>query len=342
MGEAARRIEQEIEDERQRGAIVFLPSAIVPESFYRPVVERIWLTNDDVYESQKKFRIRYEGLLKLANAAGIEWSPVDSGRTDNGGDKLYVSFRAVGLIRKADGKLYPTAASYDLDLELVKEELEEQYRQKADKFKKTGQDREDYIRFAVTRDWLHKRKHKATLAESGAKARVIRSVLGLPSQYNDKQDIIGRSFVIVRFVLDHQNPDIKQAMLTAARDNMSAIFGHGAMPQALPRFESAADEVIDIPHHEDDDTPSPEPEDLGNPYDGPPPTPEPAPEPDSRLIDFENSDPDSQVKTLTYLFKAKGQNLSDYLKRAKIQSLDQLPDKTRIDLFIYLKKQGEK
>ena len=140
---AAEQIQKEVDQERKNGAVIFLPSSIVPESFYRPVLERVWLTEEDIYNAQGKFRIRYEGLLKLANAAGIEWSPVDSGRTDNGSDKLYVSFRAVGLIRKADGKLYPTAASYDLDLELIKEELEEQYRKKADKFKKTGQDRDD-------------------------------------------------------------------------------------------------------------------------------------------------------------------------------------------------------
>jgi len=217
-------------------------------------MERVWLSEEDIYNAQDKFRIRYEGLLKLANAAGIEWSPVDSGRTDNGSDKLYVSFRAVGLIRKADGKLYPTAASYDIDLELIKEELEEQYRQKADRFKKTGQDREDYIEFAVKRGWIQKRKHKATLAESGARARVIRGVLGLQSQYSNKNDIIGRPFVMVRFVLDHQNPDIKQAMLSAAKENMSANYGGGSLPQALPRFESAAvGKVIDVPHTHPDE-----------------------------------------------------------------------------------------
>lgn len=323
---AAEKIQQEVDQERKNGAIIFLPSAIVPESFYRPAMERVWLTQDDIYESQKKFRIRYEGLLKLANAAGIEWSPVDSGRTDNGSDKLYVSFRAVGLIRKADGKLYPTASNYDLDLELVKEELEEQYRQKADKFKKTGQDREDYIHFAVTRDWLHKRKHKATLAESGAKARVIRSILGLPSQYSKEKDVTGRSFVMVRFVLDHQNPDIKQAMLSAARDNMSAIYG-GSLPQALPRFESAAcdGEVIDVPHAYPEDPETP-----------PQPSQRDA-QPDSQVVDFENSDVDAQIKTLEAMATQRKYNLAGFLARGKKNNLAELSITKRVDFFIYLK-----
>ncbi len=316
----AEKIQQEVDQERHNGAIIFLPSAIVPESFYRPVIEKVWLTEDDTYESQKKFRIRYEGLLKLANAAGIEWSPVDSGRTDNGSDKLYVSFRAVGLIRKADGKLYPTAASYDLDLELIKEELEDQYQQKADKFKKTGQDRDDYIQFAVKRDWIQKRKHKATLAESGAKARVIRSVLGLQSQYSNQKDITGRPFVMVRFVLDHQNPDIKQAMLSAARENMSAIYGGGSLPQALPRFESAVcDDVIDIPHTHPD-----EPSTLNE-------TP-----PDSRVIDFENSDTETQVKTLEALAAQKKYDLAGFISRGGKSHAAQLSHGKRSELFNYL------
>jgi hypothetical protein len=322
---AAEQIQREVNKERDNGSIIFLPSAIVPESFYRPVLERVWLTDDDIYESQKKHRIRYEGLLKLANAAGIEWSPVDSGRTDNGSDKLYISFRAVGLIRKADGKLYPTAANYDLDLELVKEELEEQYRQKADRFKKTGQDRENYIEFGVKRDWIQKRKHKATLAESGAKARVIRSVLGLQSQYSNKQDITGHPFVIVRFVLDHQNPDIKQAMLSAARENMSAIYGGGSPPQALPTFESA--EVIDVSH-----SPLPNPFEQSNSHAS---NDNSAP-PDSRIVDFENSDVDTQVKTLEAMAAQKQYDLDGFLSRGKVESLSQVSEAKRIDFFNYL------
>ena len=320
---AAERVQQEIEEEQGKGAIIFLPSAIVPESFYRPVIERIWLTENDIYPSQGKFRVRYEGLLKLANAAGIEWSASDSGRADNGSDKLYVAFRAVGLIRKADGKLYPTASSYDLDLELVKEELEELYSQKANN--KSGKEKEDYIRFCVSRDWLHKRKHKVTLAESGAKARVIRSILGLQSQYSNKNDIAGRPFVMVRFVLDHQNPDIKQAMLSAAMENMSAIYGSGSRPHSLPRYEPAPGEgdVIVLPHQGAEPQTGP---DEDAPFEN---------EMDSQSLDFENSDIDSQAQAIKQLCKKKNYDLDSYLTRAKC-SLHDLSLPKRIEFFTYL------
>jgi len=318
---AAEKIQQEIEQEQNDGAIIFLPSAIVPESFYRPVLEKIWLNENDIYSAQGKFRVRYEGLLKLANAAGIEWSAPDSGRADNNSDKLYVAFRAVGLIRKADGKLYPTASSYDLDLELVKEELEELYQQKAKNMKKSDKEKEEYVRYCVARDWLHKRKHKVTLAESGAKARVIRSILGLQSQYSSAQDI-GRPFVIVRFILDHQNPDIKQAMLSAARENMSAIYGGPAStPSILPKYESPVcdDNVIDVPHQEA----KPEPD---VPFDQ---------EQDSHSVDFENSDTAVQVHVIQQLCQKKTYDLDNYLARAKCD-LEHLSLAKRVEFFNYL------
>lgn len=335
MGEAALKIQNEVEQERQKGSIVFLPSAIVPESFYRPVMERIFLTEDDIYTSQKKFRVRYDGLLKLSNAAGIEWSAMDSGRTDPGNDKLYVSFRAVGLIRKADGKLYPTAANYELDLELVKEDLEDQYRDKVKSWSnKTDKEKEEYVEYCVRRDWKQKRRHKTTLAESGAKARVIRAILGLQSQYSNKGDIVGKPFVIVRFVLDHQNPDIRQAMLSAAKDNMAAVYGGNALPSqpSFPRSSHTInpgdasgdqDNVINIPTSP---APDPSPDDI--PFDETPPG-------DSMRIDFENATDADQVDTLKELCKRKNYDLNNYLQRANCE-LFQLSPAKRMEFFDYL------
>lgn len=304
---------------REQGAYVFTPSAIVPGSFYKPVIEDVALVEDDVYTTQGKYRIGLSGLLKLANAAGIEWSAIDSGRTDNNSDKLYVSFKAVGAIRKADGKLYPTAANYDLDLELIREELEEMYSQKADKEKKTGQAKEDYINYCVKRDWFQKRRHKLTLAESGARGRVIRSILGLQAQYSSKDAIIGKPYIMVRFVLDHQNPDIKGAMLAAAQQNMSAIYGIGSSPAPqighitsvqAPTQEAAVDDE------------------------------EPFKTLDGGLVDFQNSDAEGQSKTLEAIAKEKNYNLNEYLAKSRFRSAVQMSAERRLELYHYLTNPG--
>ena len=299
---------------REKGAYVFTPSAIVPGSFYRPVIEEVTLAEDDIYSTQGKYRIGLSGLLKLANAAGIEWSAIDSGRTDNNGDKLYVSFKAVGAIRKADGKLYPTAANYDLDLELIREELEEMYSQKAEKEKKTGKAKEDYINYCVKRDWFQKRRHKLTLAESGARGRVIRSILGLQAQYSSKDAVIGKPYIMVRFVLDHQNPDIKGAMLAAAQQNMSAIYGVGSAPQIGPFIPG------------NDTAPPQDPDNVGSPFD----------DIDGGLVDFQNSDAEGQAKTLEDIAMEKNYNMNDYMAKARIRSAVQMTAEKRLELYHYL------
>lgn len=330
MGAAAE-IQKELDRERQNGSIIFLPSAIVPESYYRPVIEKVQLTMDDIYVSQNKWRIRWEGLKNLAGKAGIEWSPYECRRTDSGNDKLYVCYQAVGLVRKADGKLYPVAASYDLDLELIKEELEDSYRKKAREENKN----QDWIDYCVKRDWFHKRTHKLTLAESGAKARVVREILGLQSQYSNKDLLLNRPFVMVRFIIDHQNPDVKQVLLSAARDNMSAIYG-GSLPQALPRFKSAAsdDNVIDIPHTHPEEPANQPPETNSHPE---PPFEPSKPQADSQIVDFENSGVETQVMTLETMARQKKYDLAGFLARGKIDSLAQLSETKRVDFFIYLK-----
>ncbi len=321
-------IQEQLQQAAQRGAIIFQPSTLVPESFYRPILETVVLGDDDVYVSQKKTRIRYDGLLKLANAAGIEWSAQDSGRLDDGRDKLYVAFRATGMIRKADGKLYPTASTYELDLELIREELVDQYKAKAREKNKD----QNWVDYCVTRDWRQKRRHKLTLAESGAKSRVIRSILTLPSQYHKKAHIVNREFVIVRFVMDHGNQDIRNAMLAAARDNMAAIYGGTPATRALPIGGDT--NVIDIPHQSPND-----PQGADAPENPTPPTNSnsvPEEQMDGEIVDFENCDILTQVKELNRLAAQKNYDMGDYLSRAR-KSLDEFTQQKRTELFVYLK-----
>jgi hypothetical protein len=67
---AAEKAMKEIKSAKDAGNIIFLPSAIDPDSFYRPVLETVTITDEDVYPSQGKWRINFGGgLLKLSNAA---------------------------------------------------------------------------------------------------------------------------------------------------------------------------------------------------------------------------------------------------------------------------------
>lgn len=313
-------IQAYIDVERGNGATIIQPSDLTPISYYRPVIQTIFLTKDDYYEVQGKFRLRYSGLTKLGNAAGVEWSPGDTCRIDNRADKMYIVFRAVGGIRKNDGKLYLWKAEYDLDLEVIEEETRDLHLVKGVKKNLTGQALEDYANKNTRRDMLHKRKHKLTLSETGAKLRVLRAILDIPNQYASENMILGMPFIVVRFVLDHQNPDIKQLFLQSARESMMGLYGR-TPAVSLPM---SCGEVIDVPvtAHEDDEFQS-EPE-------------EPLPDQEeSQEIDFANSGLEDQVSTLCDLCQKTGYDLEAYLKKAG-KGLSQMSEETRVKLFRHL------
>ncbi len=247
-----------LEEEKGFGAITFAPSSLEVVNYYVPVIERLTLYAHELYDAQGKTRIHYNGLHRLANAAGIEWLAAETRRTDNRTDKLYVSFQAVGGVRYNDGKIYFVKAEYDLDLEIVVEELKDQYEAKAKGKNLTGDAFDNFVREGVRKESIQKRKRKLTMAESGAKARVIRNILGLKANYN-RVEILNVPFIIVRFILNHQNPDIKQLFLQSAGQSMAGIFGGGSIPQVTAPTDMG--DIIDLPPEEPQEAP-------GHPLDG--------------------------------------------------------------------------
>ncbi|WP_300456664.1 hypothetical protein [Desulfobacula sp.] len=305
-----------LDQEKTAGATIIQPSDLTPVSYYRPVVECVMLDADDVYCAQKKFRVKYSGLTKLGNAAGVEWLPDDTCRTDNRSDKMYVSFRAVGGIRKNDGRIYPMKAEYDLDLEIIAEEIRDSYMNKRDdKYNKNKSDKEfsEYAEFCIKRDVIQKRKRKLTLAESGAKARVLRSILGIKSQYENINLVVNMPFYVVRFVLDHNNPDIKSLFLRVAERSMAGLYGEQSTPKTLPIPNDVA-ETIDL-------------------------DPEPGPEPDELPTEREQFiayDAHTQGSILLQLSGKVEYDIDNFLKQSKVSSPDQLSETKRLQFYDFL------
>jgi len=322
-----------LDAEKKNGATVIQPSDLTPVSYYRPVVERVLLDADDAYEAQKKFRITFSGLTKLGNAAGVEWLPEDTCRTDNRSDKMYVSFRAVGGIRKNDGRLYPVKAEYDLDLEIIEEETRDSYLNKrTDQYNKAKSDDEfaKYVEFCTKRDVIQKRKRKLTLAESGAKARVLRSILGIRSQYPAKNLIVGMPFYVVRFVLDHHNPDIKALFLRVAENSMCGLYGGSAAPMSLPASAGVADiaDAIDVNTEDVHDTaPKPEPEPKSEPTRSGPPT---------EREQFLSYDAATQGSILAQISKKVGYDIATFCENANVAGPDELSVKKRVEFYDFL------
>lgn len=327
----------EIEKYQHQGANILMPSTMIGglSEFHTPVIEIVQLSanpsDGDVYKDTQsgRFRLTKQALVKLANCAGISWHPYETKRVDNRSDRNYVAYQAVGGIRKADGSSIAFKAEYDMDFEVIQEELVNQYTAKAqqgnDEYKKK------YIEDSVKREILFKRKHKVKLCESGAMNRVIRSLLGLKNGYTASE--LSKPFVTVRIVIrpDYTDKDVRRQMMSAAVKSMTGIYGDemGSMgSMEKPQYGNGHD-VIDIPSDDDDGYQYP-------PCDTPDAMVESAPAPpqppvammNSQEIDFSNCEAEEQIAVLESLIIKK-----NYDSNAFPKPMAEFNEKNRISLF---------
>lgn len=322
---------------KKEGANLLLPSTTLEtlSEFHQPVIDSVVLSSEaddgDIYLQEKgtgkkpsKYAIAKQGLLKLSNCAGVIWHPTETRRTDNRADRNYVSYQAVGGVRKTDGTPIFFKAEYDVDFEVVEDEIREQYRLKAQKYesakgdedykwwhKKSKQEKADYLENCVRRDLLQKRKHKLKLAETGAMNRVIRALLNLKNTYTKAE--LQKPFVIARIVLkpDYNDPEVKRLLVEASVKAMTQIYGP----------ESASDifQPVDLPHEvaiEELKNVSPDTTESGA-ADEDPGDLEPDGEAmgDSLEVDFQNQDNEGKIKTLLLLAHQKDYDVAKKLKK---------------------------
>lgn len=351
----------EIEKAQKEGCNLLLPSTRIEglSPLHVPVVDRVYLNSDttqgDVYVQEKgnnskstKYAITKQGLMKISVCAGVIWHPGETRRTDNRGDRNYVSYQAVGGVRKADGTPVFFKAEYDLDFEVLQDEIEEQYQGKAEKWDKDAEKypddykwwtrmnneaQEAYIQKCIRRDLLQKRKHKMKLAESGAMNRVIRALLGLKSTYTKTE--LEKPFVVVRISLrpDYSDPQVKAKLLDAAIKSMTGIYGGGSIPEWQPTTLPHEDAIIDLPPADDIQDTEDQSEDFPDPEPGEEEKGNPGPDPDA---DFHNASKDDQEAALRALMDRKGydeKTLKRHLEKFSTEEranfwkfLNQMPD----------------
>ena len=315
----------ELEVYREKGANMLINKSHIDglSDWHTAVVESVELSpdpnQDDVYyEPQVEgLVITGKGLSKLALCAGVVWNIDQTRRTDDRHDPMYCSYQAVGGIKKPDGTYVWMKGEYDIDMEVLKEQLVESYTEKARKGKKD----KGWIDYCVKRDLGQKQKHKIKLCETGAKNRVIRALLGIKSKYSKKE--LSKPFVTARIVFqpDMTDPDVKRAMIGVAIQQMTGIYG----PPTAPQIETRDSDIIDIPHETippdpvwDDDIPDPGEDDSELGMDNSA----------SRRLDFENMGQDDQVKTLEKMMETKG-----YDKSQLTHPLDTFKETHRLKFF---------
>jgi len=320
-------ITYELEVAKKEGANLLMPSTQIAglSEFHSPVVEKVLLSSNkddgDVYPhsgeedgDKAKYRLTKQALMKLSVCAGIIWSVQETKRLDNRSDRNYCAFAAVGGIKKADGQPVFFRAEYDIDFEVVEEELRESYEQKAKKYKKDA----DYVEFCVKRDMLQKRKHKLKLAEAGAMNRVVREILGLKNAYTKAE--LAKPFVMVRIVFrpDYNDKEVRKQLVAAHIQSMTGIYGKQVMDAAVQ--ESEPIDITPIPEDKEDCTPDEKPPEDISPI-------------EVQALDFSASDPAERVKTLVALAKTKGYDLQAFMKRAGLAAVSAMTPVKQAALF---------
>jgi len=241
---------------------VLLPSANIQRisEFHDTVLEVVplSLTCGDAYpydnrdiDKAQKFGIAKPGLLKLSHAAGIVWRWEATQRIDQLFTRDYVAYQAVGALRQADGTWIDLKGSYELDLEVVEQELRTLYTKIARSLRreqklKTEDAVQAYIADNVRQEVLRKRKHKLRLAETGAMLAVIRSLLAMKSLYTRQE--LQRPFVVPRVVFSPNltDPEIRRAMILSSVRAVQDLYGVPAPATARP--------AIDLPPGEPEGT----------------------------------------------------------------------------------------
>lgn len=358
--QTAQNLHDTLESFREDGAHLLLPSTYISElpRFHKIVVDRVFLSADvgegDVYMQDRggpngkaKYAPTRQGLMKLANASGVMWDPSRCVRLDDRRDRNYVAYQAVGGMKKIDGSPLFFKAEYDLDFEVIEEEIREGYENKATMYAKNPQkygwwhkmdsdSQEAYLEKCIRRDVLQKRKHKAKLAETGAMTRVVRALLGLKSAYTAEE--LKKPFIVVRSVFqpDYENPEVKQEIARASVQAISGVFGPRHQQPPL-RLVETAEKTTEVQFPEDVQEAPP---DDSPPEEGPPDGAEEE-EIDPQTADFLALDTEGRINTLSEAAKQRGigdskglwKFYAEQTGRQPPKSVKAMPEADMVELF---------
>ena len=342
--------EKELEAYKEQKANILGPTTSMEglSEFHKVIVDSVKLSpnpaDGDVYKHKDgfgdkpaQFILTGQALQRLSVCAGVFWNPAETKATSQ--SQKYVAYNAVGCIRKADGTPTCFQAEYDIDIDVVEDELREQFVEKRKTwsskswFKKmSSESQDDYVDSALRKELNFKKKHKTKLAASGAKNRVIRALLGIKKTYTQQE--LSKPFVMPRVVLqpDYNDPEVKKMMLAASIQAMTGIYG--AIPAPL-------DATIDMPEGDYSVQPV-SPEDDGNAVPQQPPlaTDDQVEYPDRPLATddnepskqevFEGLSAIEQVETLKQLCGLKGYEPK--------QPVENLAVKDRLSFWLALSK----
>ena len=216
------RANSEMDAYRQQGAHVLAPITLqnIPP-LHRPVVSAVFINPDpkakEVYP-QRGGGLSLSGIgwKKIADGMGMQIDDGRSGRVDDGRDPMRCEYRVVGYLKSQDGTWRKLIGDKEIRMENVIEELYESKRELVKKFLSDPKDAADfkaaypdpevYIQEKVRSEALQIKKHILARAQSGAFARMVKSI-GIRETYTAEE--LKKPFVFPKLVfeLDPNHPD---------------------------------------------------------------------------------------------------------------------------------------
>lgn len=189
------------------------------------------------------------GILKIANALGIQWDTKNTGIIERG--ENFVRAKATGAIRKPNGEWIPLPEEKEIDLLAIEEEQRIKAEETAEKgilsewktssngkrypvFEpfKSEDEKQKYIDMTVRKAVLPYRKFKVERAMTGAKERVVKALIALKDSYTD--DELSRPFAFPRIITDVSkmlsDPGLRQHAIEKMTGSVNAIFGGNSEP----------------------------------------------------------------------------------------------------------------
>lgn len=220
-----------------------------------------WGNDDAAFENL--FSLARPATDRIGMAAGVNYDPTRSRVIQASGD--YVAYETVGGIRRPDGSWVAFKATKEIDLRAIEMEMRENETKKVvagligDQGKdaatmypgkweevqtKWGPKQAFFVDPAhigrciddrIRPQMIQWRKNKMMRAETGARLRVIRGLLGIRLQFTVEE--LALPFVVPRidFTPDYSDPDVKRMLLAQASSAMNSLYGGRGAGVEIPK-----------------------------------------------------------------------------------------------------------
>lgn len=190
----------------------------------------------ELYRVGDGFALSRAPLDRIATLAGVSFDPNGSGRTDDGSDPRYCSWKTVGAFLLFDGTPVIKVAHKQMDLRPGSAQLRSiQARHKGGNASNQVRELQMFI---------------AEHAETKSRLRVVRA-LGVRSAYGE--DELAKPFVVLRLMLtgDFADPDMRrlyaERRMEAAMRGAAALFGPPSTPTAVVPLTEGTSSAARLP-----------------------------------------------------------------------------------------------